>query len=170
MFRRVALDKGKHLDNDKSVANTVSKSSNNGIVPEGIWVLDQERSNKLIPSSHTLWILKDDGQELRWVSVETGADGADNITSWAGKYDGEPSTVAGSGFVASVRTIGPRTMETYGEIPDMGPFTERCEVAESGREMICNGRVETSEGVQTWREVFTLFSDSPHKPFQTTDC
>ena len=135
-----------------------------GIVPEGIWVLDQARSQKLVPSSHTLWVVKDDGEELVWVSVETGEDGTDKITSWTGRYGGEPTTVTGSGFVAGLRALGPNTMETYGEIPDMGPFTERCEVDSSGTSMICNGQVETEDGVVTWLEVFDLHSPSPHLP------
>ena len=137
-----------------------------GIVPEGIWVLDQERSRKLVPSSHTLWVLNDDGQELRWVSVETGEDGVDKITSWAGQYGGGPSTVTGSGFVASLRALGPNTMETYGEVPGMGPFTETCEVDPSGTSMTCNGKVETEDGVLTWLEVFELYSESPHQPLR----
>ena len=135
-----------------------------GIVPEGIWVLDQARSKKLMPSSHTLWVIKDDGEELVWVSVETGQDGIDKITSWSGRYGGEPTTVTGSGFVAGLRSLGPNTMETFGEIPDMGPFTERCEVDPSGTSMTCNGQVRTEDGLVTWLEVFELASPSPHLP------
>jgi hypothetical protein len=130
-------------------------------------VLDQQRSRKLVPSSHTLWVIKDDGVELRWVSVETGEDGVDRITSWAGEYDGGPSTVSGSGFVVRLRTLGPSTMETFGEIPEMGPFSETCEVDPSGTSMVCHGRVETSDGTMTWLEVFELYSESPHLKLQT---
>ena len=135
-----------------------------GIVPEGVWVLDQEQSQKLVPSSHTLWVIKDDGTELTWVSVETGADNVHKVTSWTGVYGGASSTVSGSGFVARLRALGPDEMETYGEIPEMGPFSERCKVDPSGKSMICHGKVETKDGVMTWREVFNLFSRSPHEP------
>jgi hypothetical protein len=139
-----------------------------GVVPEGIWVLDQQRSRKLEPCSHTLWVIKDDGVELRWVSVETGEDGIDKITSWAGEYDGGPSTVSGSGFVVRLRKLGPNKMQTYGEIPEMGPFSETCEVDPSGTSMVCNGKVETSDGTLTWLEVFDLHSASPHLKLQTS--
>ena len=140
-----------------------------GVVPEGIWVLDQKRSRKLTPSSHTLWVTKDDGEELRWVSIETGEDGVDNVTSWTGQYGGGPSTVAGSGFVASLRALGPNTMETYGEVPGMGPFTERCEVDPSGKSMTCHGEVQTGDGTLKWHEKFDLYSASPHQPFKATE-
>lgn len=135
-----------------------------GVVPEGVWVLDQAKSQKLAPSSHTLWVIKDDGAELTWVSVETGADNVHKITSWTGHYGGGPSTVNGSGFVARLRALGPDEMETYGEIPEMGPFSEVCKVDPSGEKMVCNGKVETRDGVLTWREVFNLYSLSPHEP------
>ncbi len=135
-----------------------------GIVPVGVWVLDQERSQKLAPCSHTLWVIKDDGKELTWVSIETGEDDIHKITSWTGQYGGGPSTVTGSGFVASLRAHGPDEMETYGEIPEMGPFSERCKVDPSGKSMTCNGQVETRDGVLTWLEVFNLHSPSPHLP------
>ena len=140
--------------------------SKKGVVPEGVWVLDQERSKKLYPCSHTLWVIKDDGEELTWVSVETGTDNVHKITSWAGRYDGEPSTVSGSGFVASLRAHGPDEMETYGEIPDMGSYSERCKVDPSGTSMVCHGRVETKDGVQTRLEVFNLQAPSPHLPLR----
>lgn len=137
---------------------------NAGIVPEGIWVLDQSASRKLEPVSHTLWVLKDDGKELSWVSIETGADGVHRVSSWTGEYGGPPSVVSGNGFVASLRALGPDEMETFGEVPELGPYTERCKVAADRRQMICNGRVETPDGELTWYEVFNLQTESPHLP------
>lgn len=154
---------------DKENSESAVRTSRTGIVPEGIWVLDQKRSRKLLPSSHTLWVVKDDGVELTWVSIETDPDTDHRITSWTGRYGGEPSTVSGSGFVASLRALGPDEMETYGEIPEMGPFSEKCKVAPSGTSMVCNGRVETKDGVQTWLEVFDLHSESPHLPLIQQD-
>lgn len=149
--------------------NSGARQSGKGIVPEGVWVLDQERSKKLVPCSHTLWVIKDDGEELTWVSVETGEDDVHKITSWTGYYDGEPSTVSGSGFVANLRALGPDEMETYGDIPEMGPFSEICKVDPSGKKMVCNGRVETKDGVITWHEVFDLRGPSPHLPLKQGD-
>lgn len=137
---------------------------NAGIVPEGIWILDQAASKKLEPVSHTLWVLRDDGKELSWVSVETGADGVHKITSWTGQYGGAPSVVSGNGFIASLRVLGPNEMESFGEAPGMGPYSERCKVASSGKQMVCDGRVETDDGELTWHEVFNLHTESPHLP------
>jgi len=79
-----------------------------GNIPEGLWRLDEARSKKLEPSSQTLWIIKDDGQKLAWVSVETFPDGRHRITSWTGTYDAaEPVAVAGTGFLARVTSKGP---------------------------------------------------------------
>lgn len=138
---------------------------NAGIIPEGVWVLDQELSNKLEPASHTLWVLKDDGNELSWVSVETGPDNVNKVTSWTGQYGGEPSVVSGNGFIASVRALGPNEVEAFGEVPSMGAFSERSKIDPSGERMVAEGRVQTENGELTWREVFNLHSKSPHLPF-----
>jgi hypothetical protein len=135
-----------------------------GIVPEGIWVLDHERARGLVPSARTLWIVKDDGKTLAWVSIETDADGKDRITTWTGEYGGAPATVSGSGMVASLRATGPHAMETFGEIPGLGAFSEKCEVQASGKRMRCNGEVSGPDGTRQWYEEFELKGPSPHKP------
>tara|TARA_R110000803_G_scaffold56917_1_gene114411 strand:- start:19276 stop:19800 length:525 start_codon:yes stop_codon:yes gene_type:complete len=135
-----------------------------GVVPEGIWVLDQVESKTLEPVSHTLWIIKDDGEELVWVSVQTGEDGEHKITNWHGVYGGEPSTVSGSGFVASLRRTGEHSMETYGEIPQLGDYSEKCQVQPAGDVMICNGEVSGEQGTMSWLEKFDRVSPSPHTP------
>lgn len=153
----------------ESTAPTPADTPATGVIPEGIWVLDQEKSRKLSPSSHTLWVLRDDGRELSWVSVETGADGKLKVTSWTGLYGGEPSVVSGSGFVARLRATGPRSMETYGDIPDMGAYSEKCAVQPSGTEMLCNGQVTTEDGVNSWFEHFVRAAPSPHLPLRNTN-
>lgn len=142
-------------------------SATGGTIPEGVWVLNQETSRKLAPTSHTLWIVKDDGQRLVWVSVETTADG-DQLTTYANDYNAPPVAVAGSGFMASIASPEPGVMVTTGEVPGMGPFVETARVVEGGRRMLCDGRVETADGVLTWFEDFAWTGPSPHEPLRVT--
>lgn len=125
-----------------------------GIIPEGIWVLDEARSRKLIPGGVTLWIVRDDGERLTWVAAEKNGAGEISIKTFDGAYGGDPAIVRGSGFVVSLSSPAPRTARVEGEIPDMGPFSETDEVSEDGRQMRVNGEVQTAEGVKSWYEEF----------------
>ena len=125
-----------------------------GIIPEGIWVLDEARSRMLAPASVILWIIRDDGERLVWVVVETKAKGDISIKSFDGGYGGEPSVVTGSGFVVSLSSPAPRTVRVEGEIPGMGPFHETDVISEDGRQMCVNGEVQAADGVKSWYEEF----------------
>lgn len=125
-----------------------------GIIPEGIWILDEGRSRKLTPGGVTLWIVRDDGERLVWVVVETDPAGEISVKSFDGKYGGEPAVVHGSGFVVSLSSPAPRTVRVDGEIPDMGPFHEIDSISEDGRQMRVNGEVQTADGVKSWYEEF----------------
>jgi hypothetical protein len=125
-----------------------------GIIPEGIWILDEARSRKLTPGAVTLWIVRDDGERLTWVAAEKNGTGEISIKTFDGAYGGEPAIVHGSGFVVSLSSPAPRTARVDGEIPDMGPFSETDEVSENGRQMRVNGEVRTADGVKTWYEEF----------------
>ena len=125
-----------------------------GIVPEGIWVLDEVRSRKLTPGSVTLWIIRDDGERLVWVAVDTNEGGEISIKSFDGQYGGEPAVVSGSGFVVSLTSPGPRTVRVEGEIPNMGPFSETDVISEDGRQMRVNGEVRIGDEVKEWYEEF----------------
>lgn len=125
-----------------------------GIIPEGIWVLDEARSRKLVPGAVTLWIVRDDGERLIWVAVEENSDGEVSIKSFDGAYGGEPAIVHGSGFVVSLSAPAPRTVRVDGEIPDMGPFHEVDTVSEDGRQMRVNGEVHAADGAKRWYEEF----------------
>jgi len=125
-----------------------------GIIPEGIWILDDGRSQMLKPASVTLWIIRDDGERLVWVVVETDPAGEISIKSFDGRYGGEPAVVHGSGFVVSLSSPAPRTVRVDGEIPDMGPFHEIDSISEDGRQMCVNGEVQTADGVKSWYEEF----------------
>ncbi|MFL6720602.1 MAG: hypothetical protein ACJ8FT_02205 [Sphingomonas sp.] len=125
-----------------------------GIIPEGIWVLDEARSRMLMPASVTLWVIRDDGERLVWVVAETDDAGEISIKSFDGRYGGEPSLVSGSGFLVSLSSPAPRTVRVDGEIPDMGHFHEVDTISEDGRQMRVNGEVQTADGVKSWYEEF----------------
>lgn len=124
--------------------------------------MDEARSRKLTPASLTLWVLKDDGSQLAWVSVETDPQGKISVCSFDGIYSGPPTTVQGNGFLVSLRSPGPRQMEVSGEVPGMGPFTERSEISEDGRQMVVHGEVRVGADIQTWYEEFNWHGPSPH--------
>src|SRR5438270_8262078 len=126
-----------------------------GIIPEGIWVLDAARSRMLVPAaSIILWIVRDDGEQLVWVVVETSEAGEISIKNFDGRYGGEPAVVHGSGFVVSLSSPAPRTVRVDGEIPDMGPFHEIDSISEDGTQMRVNGEVQTADGAKSWYEEF----------------
>jgi hypothetical protein len=132
-----------------------------GIIPEGIWVLDEERSRMLFPASVTLWIIRDDGERLVWVVVETNASGEVSVKTFNGLYGGPPAVVHGSGFIVSLSSPAARTVRVEGEIPNMGPFSETDVVSEDGRQMRVNGEVHTADGVKSWYEEFNWAGHAP---------
>ncbi|MFL6727176.1 MAG: hypothetical protein ACJ8FS_11780 [Sphingomicrobium sp.] len=134
---------------------------NGGIIPEGIWVLDEARSRMLEPASVTLWVIRDDGERLVWVVVETKDAGEISIKSFDGRYGGEPTAVSGSGFVVSLSSPAPRTVRVEGEIPNMGPFSEIDIVSEDGRQMRVNGEVRVGDEVKSWYEEFNWRGPMP---------
>lgn len=138
------------------------RTATGGHVPEGIWVLNEQRSRKLQPVSQTLWIVKDDGKQLAWVSVETDRQHQVKINSWNGFYDGEAVVATGHGFKAKLTSTAPGTMRTYGEVPGVGPYEENCAVMAGGKRMVCNGFVTGADGKpQKWIEDFDWQAPSP---------
>lgn len=132
-----------------------------GNIPEGLWVVNQSRSNRLVPGMHTLWIVKDDGVELIFASVETDTAGAVKLTSWQGRYDGPAAEVVGSGMLARLTSPAPGEMMITGEIPGMGNFSEHCVVLEAGRRLRCIGRVDAAAGALDYVDDFDWFSGPP---------
>jgi hypothetical protein len=135
--------------------------TNRGVVPEGIWVLDEERSRMLVPASVTLWIIRDDGERLIWVGVETNVSGEVAVKTFNGLYGGPPAVVSGSGFIVSLSSPAPRTIRVEGEIPDMGPFSETSITSENGRQLRVNGEVRAADGVKSWYEEFNWVGPTP---------
>ncbi|MFC3052857.1 hypothetical protein [Kordiimonas pumila] len=132
-----------------------------GNMPEGIWVLNQERSKKFMPGTHTLWVIKDDGQRLVWVSVEADPEGHVRVTSWDGEYGGEPVEVKGSGMMTVVSSPEKGRVLNHGDIPGLGSYSEDCTVMNEGKRMLCTFTLTTSEGVNTYIDDFDWFSAGP---------
>jgi len=133
-----------------------------GPIPAGIWRLNTARSRLLSPKTLTLWIVQNTADELKWVAVETNAQRQTSINSWQGRYGGEAAVVAGAGIKARLTSKPVEGIRTEGEFPGLGRFVEFCTLSDDGRRMICDGEVSTDHGLQTYREEFDWFSDSPH--------
>ena len=131
------------------------------LLREGIWVLNQARSKKLKPGSQTLWIVKDDGDNIVWVSVQRDPQGKIGVNSWTGRYDGQPVEVMGTGMIAHLKLEGPGRMRNWGEIPNLGKYSEDCVVSHGGKRFRCEGRVELGKEVKTWVDDFDWRSPSP---------
>jgi hypothetical protein len=133
-----------------------------GRVPAGIWRLNVERSKTLSPKSMTLWIIKNSGDELTWVAVETNPEQQIQVVSWSGRYGGPPATVVGAGIEARLTSSPDEGIRTEGEFPGLGPFVEVCTLTDDGQRMICKGQVTTPQGVQSYYEDFEWLGESPH--------
>ena len=95
-------------------AATPAAPARTSIIREGLWVLNQARSKKLTPGTQTLWIVKDDGDHMIWVSVERDPNNRVRVSSWDGRYDGQPVEVIGTGMIAHVRPDGPGRVLNWG--------------------------------------------------------
>lgn len=137
-------------------------SAKTGIIPAGLWVMDEARSTKLVPAALTLWVIRDDGEQLVWVSVETEKDGTITVNAFDGRYGGPPATVQGNCFVVSLDSPGPRQVRVSGTVPGMGAFEEVSEISADGRTMIVNGKVLGGEDAPAWHEEFDWHGPGPH--------
>ena len=135
-----------------------------GVLPEGIWVLDQEHSVELMPGAQTLWVIKDDGDELIWVNVARSPSGDVRVTSYSGRYGGDPSPVQGSPMMSSIVSPGPGRIDNFGTIEGMGRYSENCELTDGGKRFICHGKVTTSDGEKQWVDNFEWVARSPDRP------
>lgn len=132
-----------------------------GNIPEGVWVLNQERSRKFMPGDHALWIIKDDGHRLVWVSVEIDPQERVRVTSWDGIYDGEPMVVAGSGMKTTISSPEKGRMVNQGTIPEFGSYKESCTVMLEEKRMLCEFTLTTEEGSSTYIDDFDWVSPGP---------
>ncbi len=135
-----------------------------GVIPEGVWVLNVARSRKLNPAEHTLWIVRDDGRRLAFVSVEVDPQGNVTLSTWNGEYNGAPVEVCGTGMIAQVKSSRAGEVVTSGLMPGLGEFVERGEVIDGGRRLLCHGEVETADGVLTYVEDFDWISPGLFAP------
>jgi len=135
-----------------------------GPIPAGLWHLNPSRSRLLSPKAMTLWIVRNDGEELLWVAVETHPAGDTQVLSWRGRYGGPPTQVHGAGIEARLTCPAEAGIRTEGEFPGIGTFVEYCTLEAGGTRMVCRGEVTTRDGVQTYLEDFDWQGDSPHVP------
>ncbi len=133
-----------------------------GIIPAGLWVMDEARSTKLVPAALTLWVVRDDGEQLVWVSVETNRDGGVSVNAFDGRYGGPPVTVQGNGFIVLLEALGERQIRVSGTVPGMGLFEEVSMISADGCKMIVHGKILTGENAPTWYEEFDWRGPSPH--------
>jgi len=132
-----------------------------GIIPEGVWILDEAHSRKLVPASVTLWIIRDDGERLIWVGVETSYAGEISINTFDGVYGGEPAIVHGCEFSVSLSSPAPRTVRVEGDIPNMGPFSETTVISPDRCRMRVDGQVLVGDQAKQWYEEFEWFGPIP---------
>jgi hypothetical protein len=133
-----------------------------GVIREGFWVLNRERSRQLSPADQTLWIIKDDGHQLIWVSVSRDANQKITLNTWNGLYDGPLTPVANAPMKSKVTSHAPGTLHNEGEIVGMGTYTEECVVLAQGRRFVCHGKVRRPDSsVQPWTDDFDWKAASP---------
>lgn len=133
-----------------------------GIVPTGFWVLNRERSRQLEPADQTLWIVKDDGNQLIWVSVSTHADRRVTLNTWDGRYDGSLTPVSNSGMKSRVTSRKPGTLHNEGDIAGVGTYSEDCVVMSQGRRFLCHGEVNSPQsGTHVWTDDFDWLAPGP---------
>lgn len=133
-----------------------------GLIPVGIWRLNERRSQLLSPKALTLWIVRNDDQELAWVAVESTPEESHRIVTWRGRYDGSPATCVGAPVLARLTHAARHGIHTEGEFSGVGAFAEVCTLEDDGRRMVCRGEVQTASGVQMYLEDFDWVGPSPH--------
>ncbi len=135
-----------------------------GVVPEGVWVLNEAKSVQLMPGRQTLWIVRDDGTKLVWVAVREDPAGEVQVNSWSGTYGGPRAPVTGTPMMSRVRSAAAGHFANEGEIAGIGPYSEECAVDPGGRRLVCHGRVTGANGVRRWTDDFDWVSPSPISP------
>ena len=136
-------------------------TAHGGVMPEGLWVLNQARSIELVPGKQTLWIVKDDGKNTVWVSVSTDDQGRARVSSFDAAYGGPPAPVTGSPMLSQVVSRAPGTLHNFGRIAGLGPYAEDCAVDPAQKHFTCDGEVTTSAGVRRWHDDFDWVGPSP---------
>ena len=136
-------------------------TAHGGNVPEGLWVLNQARSIELMPGRQTLWIVKDDGRNMVWVSVATDDEGRVRVSSFDSAYGGPPAPVAGSPMTSQAVSYAPGTLHNFGQIAGLGAYVEDCAVDPSQKHFTCDGQVTTATGIRRWHDDFDWAGPTP---------
>ena len=128
---------------------------------EGFWVLNLARSKELTPGSQTLWVVKDNGKVLIWVSISKDPAGMVKVISFDGRYNGDAVPVVGTSMVSRVASNAPNKIQNSGQIVGTGPYKEDCTVFPDGKRFTCDGEVEAKDGVHRWHDDFDWVGPSP---------
>lgn len=137
-------------------------TSSGGNVPLGLWRQNPERSQPLEAGERLLWIIKDDGKHLMWVTVMTTPQGAVKLNAWDGAYDVEPKAVFGAPMLAQITSPEPGAIKTSGTIEGMGSFCEEAKVIDGGKRFLARGQLTTADGsVLSWVEDYDWIRATP---------
>ncbi len=131
-----------------------------GVVPEGFWVLDIQKSKELQPGDQTLWIIKDDGRTLTWVSTLRDGGGRVHVASYDGVYGGALAAVTGAPMRTKISSPGAGRLHNEGEMVGVGHYEENC-ILQDGKVFVCDGAVQGAKGVQRWHDHFVYAGPSP---------
>lgn len=131
-----------------------------GTIPQGIWELNQERSNSLHTGRQTLWIVKDDGRSFVWASIVIH-EGEVQILSSNGVYGGQWSKVDGAPIEVQTISTGPDKLRNSGTIAGRGRFVENCVVFPDRKRLRCEGELHSDGQKSTYVDDFDWFSESP---------
>ena len=151
------------MSSESEDSKTTQTECAHGPIPVGIWRLNQGRSKLPSPKALTLWIVRNDDQELVWVAVETTPRESNRIVTWKGRYDGSPGTCTDAAIRARLTSAARNGIHTEGEFSGVGTFSEICILGADGRRMVCRGQVQTASGIQTYLEDFDWVGPSPHE-------
>ena len=132
-----------------------------GIVPEGLWVLDTHRSRELQPGAQTLWVVKDDGHVLIWTSALRDDQDRVKIVSYEGVYGGAPVMMTGGPVRTKISSTGPGRLHNEGEKIGLRPYREDCAVQDDGHAFVCDGQVQGPKGPLSWHDHFAFAGPSP---------
>lgn len=132
-----------------------------GIIPQGVWVLNLDRSKPLNKGRQTLWLIKDDGKHQVWTSVFIDDQHRALVVSYDGAYGGPPSPVTGTPMTTQIVATGANTLHNFGKIEGQGNYSENCTVSADRKRFRCEGRIETPQGVKVYVDDFDWYGENP---------
>jgi hypothetical protein len=123
-------------------STTIQPRSN---VAPGFWILNQPRAKASSLEREQLWIVKDDGRDMIWVSVQADARGAIHVTSWQGQYDGPAAASAGGELTLALTSPKHGEIKLSGMLSGVGAIDEHCIMLRSKKHLRCTIRIATDK-------------------------